>query len=155
MRFGVECLLSDDSLLGRLKGAKVSLVGHPASVDQRLVHTIDRLSHHPDIQLSSAFGPQHGLRGDKQDNMVETADDYDEHLGIPIYSLYGDVRRPTSEMLQSCDVVLFDIQDFLEHDAHEPLLLERRRAEQHAGDRVRLRRVLRQALQDIMHLANL
>ncbi len=61
--------------------------------------------------MTSAFGPQHGLKGDKQDNMVETADEVDPAYGIPIFSLYGEVRRPSGQMMSTADVFLFDLQD--------------------------------------------
>ena len=64
-----------------------------------------------DIRLSAAFGPQHGLKGDKQDNMVETVDETDRDLGIPVFSLYGEVRRPSGQMMSAADVFLFDLQD--------------------------------------------
>ena len=62
-------------------------------------------------KLSAAFGPQHGLRGDKQDNMMESPDFIDPALGIPVFSLYGEVRRPTDAMMDTFDVLLVDLQD--------------------------------------------
>lgn len=110
MKFGIDCLLADNDLLSRLKGRRVALVAHPASVTQNLTHSLDALID-AGVNVSSAFGPQHGLKGDKQDNMVETADEIDPEYGIPIYSLYGQVRRPTGKMMTSADVFLFDLQD--------------------------------------------
>jgi uncharacterized protein YbbC (DUF1343 family) len=109
--FGIDRLLADPSLRAPLKGKRVSLVAHPASVTAALEHSLDALAACPDIQLASAFGPQHGLKGDKQDNMVETLDEVDPVLGIPVFSLYGEVRRPTPAMMGTADVFLFDLQD--------------------------------------------
>src|SRR5205085_2843842 len=64
-----------------------------------------------DLSLAAAFGPQHGLRGDKQDNMIETPDFNDPVHGIPVFSLYGPVRRPTDAMMGAFDTVLIDLQD--------------------------------------------
>lgn len=111
MKFGIDRLLADPALRKPLHGRRVALVAHPASVTDKLVHSIDALAACPDLQLSAAFGPQHGLKGDKQDNMVETMDERDPVHGIPVFSLYGEVRRPTPEMMESADVFLFDLQD--------------------------------------------
>ena len=111
MKFGVENLLEDATLRTELRGRRVALLAHPASVTASLDHTLDALSGCADIGLSAAFGPQHGLRGDKQDNMVESPDYVDPVLGIPVFSLYGEVRRPTAAMLQQFDVLLIDLQD--------------------------------------------
>ena len=111
MKFGLDRLLADPELRAPLRGRRVGLVAHPASVTQDLTHALDALAACEDIQLSSAFGPQHGLRGDKQDNMVESPDFDDPVLGIPVFSLYGEVRRPTGQMMSTFDVVLIDLQD--------------------------------------------
>ena len=111
MNFGIDRLLADPQLRAPLAGKRVALVAHPASVTADLVHSLDALAACPDIHLSSAFGPQHGLKGDKQDNMVETADEVDAALGIPVFSLYGEVRRPNGQMMSTADVFLFDLQD--------------------------------------------
>lgn len=111
MKFGIDRLLADPELRRPLAGKRVALVAHPASVTEDLVHSLDALAACPGINLTAAFGPQHGLKGDKQDNMVETADEIDPQYGIPIFSLYGEVRRPTSDMMASADVFLFDLQD--------------------------------------------
>ncbi len=108
--FGIDRLLAEPALLEPLKDKRVALVAHPASVTQDLVHSLDALVA-AGVNITSAFGPQHGLKGDKQDNMVETADEIDPHYGIPIFSLYGEVRRPTGQMMTSADVFLFDLQD--------------------------------------------
>lgn len=111
MKFGIDRLLTDPELRKPLAGKRVALVAHPASVTEELTHSLDALAACPEIGLSAAFGPQHGLKGDKQDNMVETADEIDPQYKIPIYSLYGEVRRPTPQMMDSADVFLFDLQD--------------------------------------------
>jgi uncharacterized protein YbbC (DUF1343 family) len=111
MKFGIDRLLGEPSLRAPLKGRRVALLAHPASVTEGLVHSLDALADCSDIRLSAAFGPQHGLRGDKQDNMVESSDFADPVHGIPVFSLYGEVRRPTDAMLDSFDVMLVDLQD--------------------------------------------
>ncbi|MEN9493267.1 MAG: hypothetical protein RJA63_3716 [Pseudomonadota bacterium] len=109
--FGLDRLLADPALRKPLAGKRVALLAHPASVSASLTHALDALSALPDLKLMAAFGPQHGLRGDKQDNMVESPDFLDPRLGIPVFSLYGTVRRPTAAMLDSFDVLLIDLQD--------------------------------------------
>jgi len=111
MKFGLERLIEDAALRRPLAGRRVALLAHPASVTRELVHSLDALARLPEVKLSAAFGPQHGLRGDKQDNMVESPDFADPVHGIPVFSLYGDVRRPTDAMMQSFDVLLVDLQD--------------------------------------------
>ena len=111
MKLGIERLLTEPALREPLKGQRLALLAHPASVTRELTHSIDALSAMPEVRLSAAFGPQHGLRGDKQDNMVESPNYIDPRWGIPIYSLYGEVRRPTDEMMASFDVLLVDLQD--------------------------------------------
>ena len=111
MKLGIERLLEDSDLRRPLAGRRVALLAHPASVTRELTHTLDALAALPDIRLAAAFGPQHGLRGDKQDNMIESPDFVDPRLGIPVFSLYGGVRRPTPAMLDQFDVLLVDLQD--------------------------------------------
>ena len=111
MRLGIDRLLADPVLRAPLRGRRVALLGHPASVTADLRHSLDALAGCGDLQLSAALGPQHGMKGDKQDNMVETADELDPARGIPVFSLYGEVRRPTPAMLDAFDVVLVDLQD--------------------------------------------
>jgi uncharacterized protein YbbC (DUF1343 family) len=109
--FGLDRLLAEPGLRRPLAGRRVGLLAHPASVTANLDHAVDGLAAEGDLQLTAAFGPQHGLRGDKQDNMVESPDFEDPKLGIPVFSLYGEVRRPTEAMLDSFDVLLVDLQD--------------------------------------------
>ncbi|MBI2319343.1 MAG: DUF1343 domain-containing protein [Betaproteobacteria bacterium] len=111
MKFGIDRLLEDAALRAPLAGKRVALLGHPASVTRALVHALDAIAALPGIDLTAAFGPQHGLRGDKQDNMVESPDFIDPVRGIPVYSLYGKVRRPTAEMMDAFDILLVDLQD--------------------------------------------
>jgi len=111
MKFGIDRLLSEPELRKPLAGKRVALIAHPASVTLDLTHSLDALAACGEVRLSAAFGPQHGLKGEKQDNMVETADEVDPAYGIPVFSLYGEVRRPTPEMMATADVFLFDLQD--------------------------------------------
>jgi uncharacterized protein YbbC (DUF1343 family) len=111
MKFGIDCLLGDPSSRRSLAGKRVALLAHPASVTADLTHSLDALADLPDIKITAAFGPQHGLRGDKQDNMMESPDFVDPALGIPVFSLYGEVRRPTDAMMDTFDVLLVDLQD--------------------------------------------
>jgi uncharacterized protein YbbC (DUF1343 family) len=111
VNFGIDRLLRQPPPGVTLKGRRVALLAHPASVTADLTHALDALAGVPEIRLSAALGPQHGLRGDKQDNMVESPDLDDPVHGIPVFSLYGDVRRPTAAMLDSFDVLLVDLQD--------------------------------------------
>ena len=111
MLFGIDRFLSEPELRRPLAGARVALLAHPASVTQDLAHSLDAIGALDKINLTAAFGPQHGLRGDKQDNMVESADFIDPVHGIPAFSLYGAVRRPTPAMMDAFDVLLVDLQD--------------------------------------------
>ena len=111
MKFGIDRLLADRAVRKPLDGRRVALLAHPASVTADLTHSLDALAAVEDFKLTAAFGPQHGLRGDKQDNMVESEDFTDPAHGIPVFSLYGRVRRPTAEMMQHFDVLLVDLQD--------------------------------------------
>ncbi len=111
MKFGIDRLLAEPKLRAPLHGRRVAMLAHPASLTHHLTHSLDALAATGDVKVTAAFGPQHGLRGDKQDNMIETADFHDPALGIPVFSLYGQVRKPTDAMLDSFDVVLIDLQD--------------------------------------------
>jgi len=105
---GIEKLLAQR--LDLLRGARVGLVCNQASVDHYFHHAADLFHEHPDINLTALFGPQHGIRGDVQDNMIETAHAADRKTGVPIYSLYSETREPTEEMLRDVDVLVFDLQ---------------------------------------------
>jgi uncharacterized protein YbbC (DUF1343 family) len=110
MKFGIDRLIAEPQLRKPLAGRRVALLAHPASVTAELSHSLDALAA-TGLKLTAAFGPQHGLRGDKQDNMVESADFTDPGLGIPVFSLYGQVRRPTDAMMGQFDALLVDLQD--------------------------------------------
>jgi uncharacterized protein YbbC (DUF1343 family) len=111
IQFGLDRLISDATLRRPLADKRIALLAHPASVTADLTHALDALAALPDLKLTAAFGPQHGLRGDKQDNMVESPDFLDPRHGIPVFSLYGEVRRPTAAMMDTFDVLLIDLQD--------------------------------------------
>ncbi|MCI0654297.1 MAG: DUF1343 domain-containing protein [Methylococcaceae bacterium] len=110
MKLGIDVLLNDHRLLDQLKNRRLALLGHPASMTGHFVHSLDALMEQG-VRVSATFGPQHGMRGDKQDNMVETEDSVDADNGIPVFSLYGKTRRLTSAMLDCFDVLLVDLQD--------------------------------------------
>jgi len=111
VQFGIDRLLTEPLLRRPLERQRLALVAHPASVTANLTHTLDALAAVPELRVCAAFGPQHGLRGDKQDNMIESPDFHDPVHGIPVYSLYGTVRRPTAAMMTDFDVLLIDLQD--------------------------------------------
>jgi uncharacterized protein YbbC (DUF1343 family) len=111
MQLGLENFLRNKKLLKSLKNKRVALLGHPASVDHKLNHSLALLKEVLGKDLACAFGPQHGMRGEKQDNMIESEDYQDPIFQIPIFSLYGEVRRPTKKMLDAFDVLLVDLQD--------------------------------------------
>ncbi len=106
---GLERLLEER--LDLVRGARVGLICNQASVDHHFRHSADVLHEHPDVDLTALFGPQHGIRGDVQDNMIETAHSVDQVTGIPIHSLYSETREPTSGMLSDVDLLVFDMQD--------------------------------------------
>ena len=109
VKLGLERLLEDDVAI--VKGARVGFICNQASVDHNYRHAADLLHSHPDIDLRVLFGPQHGIRGDVQDNMIETAHAHDRSTGLPVYSLYSETREPTDEMLADVDTLIFDMQD--------------------------------------------
>lgn len=109
-KFGIDILLSDPALLGQLQGRRVALLAHPASVTADLTHSVDALVA-AGVKVTAAFGPQHGMRGDLQDNMMESPDFTDPTYGIPVFSLYGEVRRPTGQSMHTFDTILIDLQD--------------------------------------------
>jgi uncharacterized protein YbbC (DUF1343 family) len=106
---GLEKLLSER--LDLLRGARVGLVCNQASVDHALQHAADLFHAQSGCKLTALFGPQHGIRGDLQDNMIETPHAFDAETGVPVYSLYSETREPTEEMLRDVDVIVFDLQD--------------------------------------------
>jgi uncharacterized protein YbbC (DUF1343 family) len=108
--FGIDRLIAEPELREALQGKRVAILAHPASVTADLTHSLDALIA-AGVNVTAAFGPQHGLRGDKQDNMVESEDFTDRVHQIPVFSLYGEVRRPTGQMLQTFDTILIDLQD--------------------------------------------
>jgi uncharacterized protein YbbC (DUF1343 family) len=111
IQLGIDRLLAEPDLRAPLAGMRIALLAHPASVTADLTHALDALAALPELKLSAAFGPQHGIKGDKQDNMVESPDFVDPQFGIPVFSLYGEVRRPTDAMMSTFDVLLVDLQD--------------------------------------------
>ncbi|MET0152852.1 MAG: DUF1343 domain-containing protein [Candidatus Binatia bacterium] len=111
MKFGIDRLHEEAALRRPLAGRRLALLAHPASLTRDLTHSLDALAAHPELRITAAFGPQHGLRGDKQDNMIESADFVDPPRGIPVFSLYGQVRKPTGAMMDCFDALLVDLQD--------------------------------------------
>jgi uncharacterized protein YbbC (DUF1343 family) len=111
MKFGIDRLIEDPALRAPLAGKRLALLAHPASVTRDLRHSLDALAACGGLRVSAAFGPQHGLRGDKQYNMIESPDYTDPVHHIPVFSLYGTVRRPTAAMMDTFDVLLVDLQD--------------------------------------------
>src|SRR5258708_21357563 len=107
---GVEKLLTERIEL--VRGVRVGLICNQASVDHSFGHAADLFHEHPEINLTALFGPQHGIRGDVQDNMIETGHAADAKTGLPIYSLYSETREPTEELLREVDAIVFDLQDF-------------------------------------------
>ncbi|MCP4572207.1 MAG: DUF1343 domain-containing protein [bacterium] len=94
-----------------LAGRRLGLLAHPASRDARLRRAWRLMHQAPDADLRCLFGPQHGFRGDTQDNMIEFAPHEDATTGLPVHSLYGDHRQPTAEMLADIDTLVVDLQD--------------------------------------------
>src|ERR1044071_8602713 len=109
VQLGLEKLLEERH--AEVRGARVGLISNQASVDHGYRHAADLLHNHPNIYLCSLFGPQHGIRGDVQDNMIETGHSIDRKTGLPVHSLYSETREPTDAMLQDIDVLVFDMQD--------------------------------------------
>jgi uncharacterized protein YbbC (DUF1343 family) len=106
---GIEKLCEER--LDLIGGARVGLVCNQASVDHDLRHSADLLRSTEGTELKALFGPQHGIRGDVQDNMVETGHAVDSETGLPVYSLYSETREPTERMLEEVDVLVCDLQD--------------------------------------------
>lgn len=93
------------------KDARVGLICNQASVNHQFQHIADLFYENSEINLTTLFGPQHGIRGDVQDNMIETTHSIDKKTGLPIYSLYSETREPTQEMLDNLDILVYDLQD--------------------------------------------
>jgi uncharacterized protein YbbC (DUF1343 family) len=110
MNFGIDRLLADPDLRKPLEGKRVALLAHPASVTADLTHSLDALIA-AGLNVSAVFGPQHGVRGDLQDNMMESPDYTDPTYGMPVFSLYGEVRRPSGQSMGTFDTILIDLQD--------------------------------------------
>ena len=106
---GLERLLEAPAT--KLRSARVGLICNQASVNHNFHHAADLLFAHPEVNLTALFGPQHGIRGDVQDNMIETSHTVDRVTGLPIHSLYSETREPTQAMLENVDVLVFDMQD--------------------------------------------
>src|SRR5215212_6566004 len=111
MKFGIDRLIADPALRAPLENRRIGLLAHPASLTADLTHSLDALAACDDLKITAAFGPQHGLRGDRQDNMIESPNFNDPVHGIPVFSLYGEVRKPTDAMVDTFDVLLVDLQD--------------------------------------------
>ena len=111
MRLGIDRILVEPDLKKTLRKRRLAVVGHPASVTTSVLHSLDAICQDPDFNVTAAFGPQHGMRGEKQENMIESDTYQDPFRKIPVFSLYGELRKPSAEMLSHCDVVLFDLQD--------------------------------------------
>lgn len=108
LQLGIDVILDEE--LEKIQGKNVGLITNPTGVDQNLNSIVDLFHNHPDFNLISLYGPEHGVRGDAQ------AGDYvefyiDDRTGLPVYSLYGETRKPTPEMLEDVEVLVFDIQD--------------------------------------------
>lgn len=110
IKFGIDRLLADRALRAPLEGKRVALLAHPASVTADLTHSLDALVA-AGVDISAVFGPQHGVRGDLQDNMMESPDYTDATYNVPVFSLYGEVRRPTGQSMGTFDTILIDLQD--------------------------------------------
>lgn len=109
IKLGLEKILDEN--LNLLKNARVGLICNQATVNHEFRHAADLFYEHPQINLTTLFGPQHGIRGDVQDNMIETSHTTDKLTGLPVFSLYSETREPTAEMLRNIDVLVFDLQD--------------------------------------------
>lgn len=106
---GLEII--NNTLPAKLHGKRIGVVCHAPSVTSDLEHIIDFIHKSPGCQLGAVFGPQHGLFGQTQDNMIEWEGYYHTGYGVYIYSLYGDHRKPTGEMLDGLDAIIIDLQD--------------------------------------------
>lgn len=109
IKLGLEKVLDDPKkYFGNLR---IGLICNQATVNHQFQHAADLFFEHPEINLTTLFGPQHGIRGDVQDNMIETGHTIDAQTELPIYSLYSETREPTENMLSNLDALVFDLQD--------------------------------------------
>ncbi len=109
IKLGLEKVLNEQKV--QLKNLRVGLICNQATVNHQFRHAADLFFENTDINLVALFGPQHGIRGDVQDNMIETLHEIDKKTGLPIYSLYSETRQPTGAMLENLDALIFDLQD--------------------------------------------
>ncbi len=109
VRTGLDLIVRDWPR--KFDGARIGLLVHPASVTRNLTHAVTISLQSKKFRLTALFGPQHGIRGETQDNMIEWRGFRDENTGLPVYSLYGEVRQPSQEMLRDIDVMVIDLQD--------------------------------------------
>ncbi len=109
IKLGLEKILDEQK--GLLKNLRLGLICNQASVDHKFQHAADLFFEHSELNLVALFGPQHGIRGDVQDNMIETGHEIDKKTGLPIYSLYSETRKPTGAMLENLEAIVFDLQD--------------------------------------------
>lgn len=108
VKLGLEKALEERDIF---TNQRVGLICNQASLNHGFEHAADLFFRHPNVNLTTLFGPQHGIRGDVQDNMIETAHTIDKKTNLPIYSLYSETRQPTEEMFGNLDTVVFDLQD--------------------------------------------
>ncbi len=109
VKLGLEKIL--DEQIGLLKNLRIGLICNQASINHQFQHAADLFFENERINLTALFGPQHGIRGDVQDNMIETAHGTDKRTDLPVYSLYSETREPTEAMLKDVDALVFDLQD--------------------------------------------
>lgn len=109
IRLGIERLIAEKS--GLIEGGRIGLICNQSSVTHKFSHAADELFAFKKSELVALFGPQHGIRGEVQDNMIETPHATDRKTGLPVYSLYSETREPTEEMLKGIDALVFDMQD--------------------------------------------
>lgn len=108
MRLGLDIFLEKN--FEQFKGKRVGLITNMTGVNERLIPTIDLFHEHSEINLVALYGPEHGIRGDaKEGEKVESS--IDPYTGVPVFSLYGASKKPSKEMLDPVDVIVFDLQD--------------------------------------------
>jgi uncharacterized protein YbbC (DUF1343 family) len=108
---GLDRLLTEGC--APLRGRRCGLLCHPASIDRELRHAARLLHEAPGVDLRALFGPQHGIRGETQDNMIEWDGFRDPATGLPVHSLYGATRKPTAAMLAGLDTLIVDLRALL------------------------------------------